>query len=141
MENNNSTLFGSYIRLKREEKGLSIRKMASILDISPIYLCSIELGKRKPPVNNNLLLIYRIISVLSLSEEESNYAVDLAYASYGKISDEITSYLFSNDSAMEFLKMASELNLSNDFWTNLSNFISTSKGPKVYMYKKHNEEK
>lgn len=141
MENNNSTLFGSYIRLKRKEKGLSIRKMASILDISPIYLCSIELGKRKPPVNNNLLLIYRIISVLSLSEEESNYAVDLAYASYGKISDEITSYLFSNDSAMEFLKMASELNLSNDFWTNLSKFISTSESPKVYMYKKHNEEK
>ena len=141
IENNNSTLFGSYIRLKRNNKGLSIRKMASILDISPIYLCKIELGIRKPPVNNNLLLIYKIINVLGISDREADYVIDLAYLSCDKISNEVTSYLLSNDNAMEFLNRASELNLSDDFWNNLSSLFNISDTPKVYKYKKKDKKK
>lgn len=141
IKNDNSTLFGSYIRKKRLTKGLSIRNMASLLDISPIYLCDIELGKRKPPVKNDLFLIYKIIDILGIPEEETENVINLAYLSYGKISDEITSYLLTNESAMEFIKMASELNLTNEFWDNLTGFIGVSDTHKVYEYKRNCKEK
>ena len=42
-------LFGEFVRLKRRAKKLSIRVLAEMLGISPVYQSSIETGKRYAP--------------------------------------------------------------------------------------------
>jgi len=44
-----STEFGSYVRSKRTEAGLSLRKLAGIVGISPTYLSQIENANLGPP--------------------------------------------------------------------------------------------
>ena len=38
---------GSEARLQREKRQLSLRKVATKMNISPSYLCDLELGRRK----------------------------------------------------------------------------------------------
>lgn len=41
--------FGNYLRNKREEKGISIRKLSIYSGVSNCYISQIESGKRKAP--------------------------------------------------------------------------------------------
>ena len=41
--------FGEFIIKKREQLGLTARKLAQMLDTSASYLCDIEQGRKKPP--------------------------------------------------------------------------------------------
>ena len=42
-------VFGEFVRQKRREKKLSVRALAEVLGISPVYQSSIETGKRSAP--------------------------------------------------------------------------------------------
>ena len=41
--------FGEYIKEKRLEKGITLRGFAEIIDISPVYMCNLEKGRRPAP--------------------------------------------------------------------------------------------
>ena len=45
----NFKTFGEFIRQKRIDKGISLRKMAELMDYSPTYWSDIENGRRNPP--------------------------------------------------------------------------------------------
>lgn len=41
--------FGKFVREKREEKKINLRKLAEILAIAPAYMSDIEKSRRYPP--------------------------------------------------------------------------------------------
>jgi transcriptional regulator with XRE-family HTH domain len=57
---------GSRLREERERQGLSLRKLAARLDISPSALSQIETGRSRPSVST----LYAIVSELGISFDE-----------------------------------------------------------------------
>jgi len=57
---------GSRLREERERQGLSLRKLAGRLDISPSALSQIETGRSRPSVST----LYAIVSELGISFDE-----------------------------------------------------------------------
>ena len=55
------TVFGNSLSKYRLKKGLSLREMATDLNISHVYLRDIELGKKLPPSDNILIKISQIL--------------------------------------------------------------------------------
>ncbi|MBO4962839.1 MAG: helix-turn-helix transcriptional regulator, partial [Clostridia bacterium] len=46
--------FGEFIREKRLERSINLRKLAEMLDIAPAYMSDIENNKRNPPSNEKM---------------------------------------------------------------------------------------
>lgn len=67
--------FGEFIRQKRIEKSITLRKMADYMGYSPTYWSDIENGRRNPPGIEKLSLICQ---QLVLSSEEKDQLFDLA---------------------------------------------------------------
>ena len=67
--------FGEFIREKRLERSINLRKLAEMLDIAPAYMSDIENNKRNPPSNEKM---EKLIEILSLTEEEINEMYDIA---------------------------------------------------------------
>ena len=53
--------FGAFVRRERKVKGISLRKMARKINVSPTYLSQVELGKFSPPTEDKVLAIASII--------------------------------------------------------------------------------
>ena len=49
MMNTQNLTFGEFLQRKREEKQITLRKMAEMLHVSAPYLSDIEKGRRNPP--------------------------------------------------------------------------------------------
>ena len=47
--NDHLRTFGPFLRAKRLAKGLSLRKFAKLVDVSPTYLCQVEQENVDPP--------------------------------------------------------------------------------------------
>ena len=59
--------FGTYVRTKREEVGMTLTEFARQLEISPAYWSRIETGRENPPKDE---LIKKAAAILGLSEDE-----------------------------------------------------------------------
>jgi transcriptional regulator with XRE-family HTH domain len=59
--------FGTYVRTKRKETGMTLTKFARQLEISPAYWSRIETGRENPPKDE---LIKKAATILGLSEDE-----------------------------------------------------------------------
>ena len=59
--------FGTYVRSKREEVGMTLTEFARQLEISPAYWSRIETGRENPPKDE---LIKKAATILGLSEDE-----------------------------------------------------------------------
>lgn len=59
--------FGTYVRTKREEVGMTLTELARQLEISPAYWSRIETGRENPPKDE---LIKKAATILGLSEDE-----------------------------------------------------------------------
>ena len=59
--------FGTYVRTKREEAGMTLTELARQLEISPAYWSRIETGRENPPKDE---LIKKAATILGLSEDE-----------------------------------------------------------------------
>lgn len=87
--------FAQFIRFKREEKGLLMRQLASMLDIDQAIMSKIESGQRKP----SKILIEKMAKIFNLPENE----LLLHY-----LSDKIAFEIVEEESAFEVLKVAEE---------------------------------
>ena len=47
--------FGQFVRNKREEKKINLRKLAEILDIAPAYMSDMEKARRYQPDKEKLV--------------------------------------------------------------------------------------
>lgn len=73
-------LFGDYIKQKRFEKGLSLRKFCEEMELDPSNWSKIERGYRAAPTDKEV--IKKICDKLKL---DLNYVYDLAKISVGKL--------------------------------------------------------
>ena len=108
------TRFGEYVKAKRLEKDVNLRKLAEILGIVPAYMSDIEKGRRYPPDREK---IYKISEALSLNEDETNEMFDLAaLAKENAISPDLPEYIMGTEKARVALRMARDINASDDDW-------------------------
>jgi HTH-type transcriptional regulator, competence development regulator len=59
--------FGEIIRVRRLEKGLKLRRLAKMLDVTPSYLSRIEAGVVPPPKEEKIL---RMAELLDLNSDQ-----------------------------------------------------------------------
>ena len=55
--------FGQFVRNKREEKKINLRKLAEILDIAPAYMSDMEKARRYPPDKEKLAKIAEVLEL------------------------------------------------------------------------------
>ena len=77
--------FGSFMRRKREEKGISLRALAKDLEVTPAYLCDIENGNRPAPKSR----LTAICDKLCLTREDKALFFDLAAETCGNQYEDI----------------------------------------------------
>lgn len=113
--------FNEFLMLKRKERGLTIRGLARLINISPAFLCDLESGSRAFPANSKKFpnLLKTIIDKLELSEEDSilmSKLADESMLSKDKIAIELKEYLQNVPLAQQALRKAQENNVSEDQW-------------------------
>jgi len=102
---------GKIIREIRNEKGISLRKLAEIVNVSNVNILYIEKGK----INTSLPVLKGIAKAL-------NYNIDKLLALAGMIDDDIRNIINKRPiSIANFLRAAK--NLTNDDWDILTSQV------------------
>lgn len=108
------TKFGEYVKAKRMEKEVNLRKLAELLGIVPAYMSDIEKGRRYPPDKDKL---YKIAEALHLTESETNEMFDLAaLAKENTVSPDLPEYIMGSEKARVALRMARDINAGDKVW-------------------------
>ena len=106
--------FGTFIKEKRLEKGINLRKLAELLVLAPAYISDIENGNRNSPSPDKM---EKLVEVLGLNEEEINEMYDLAAKDRDNtVAPDISQYVKSNDLVRVALRKARNLNLGEQEW-------------------------
>lgn len=111
-KNNDERTFGQFVRACREEKGLSVRGMATKIGCSAAYLSDIEKGNRYAPKN----YLDEIFKALELPEENRQDFLDLAGTSRGFLFEDINSFFGQQPLARVAMRTAMETNPSDEYW-------------------------
>jgi len=106
--------FGAFIKEKRLEKGINLRKLAELLELAPAYISDIENGNRNSPSPDKM---EKLVEVLGLNEDERNEMYDLAAKDRDNtVAPDISEYVKSNDAVRVALRKARNLNLGEQEW-------------------------
>lgn len=113
--------FGEFVKAKRMEKGISLRKLAEELDIVPAYMSDIEKGRRYPPDKEK---IYKIAEVLTLDQEDTDTLFDLAaYSRANGVSPDLSDYVMGVDNLRTALRKARDINAGEDDWQRIIDML------------------
>ncbi len=118
----NRDKFGHYVRERRLELGLKVRDLAEKLGISPAYLSDIEKGNRMAPLER----LEQFASLLSVSEEEMDFFVDLSGCSHSNW-PEINDYLSKNKGARDAIRLARDLGMSDEEFFDIVTIMAREK--------------
>lgn len=55
--------FGTFIRKRRQQTGISMREMARKTHISPTFLCQVERNECKPPAEEKIIAIASFLQI------------------------------------------------------------------------------
>ena len=102
----NRDKFGTYLKGRRIELGMSIRYFAHIINLTPAYISDIENGNRLAPVK----YLDKIIEILDIEEDEIQYFYDLAGCSHENWPD-INTYLARTPNARKALRLVRDKNI------------------------------
>ena len=106
--------FGTFIKEKRLEKGINLRKLAELLVLAPAYISDIENGNRNSPSPDKM---EKLVELLGLNEDERNEMYDLAAKDRDNtVAPDISEYVKSNDAVRVALRKARNLNLGEQEW-------------------------
>lgn len=76
------TPFGRKVRELRDQRGISLRQMATDLEVTPAYLSALEHGHRSPP---NWALVQRIIAYFELIWDDADELEEVARNSHPRV--------------------------------------------------------
>lgn len=93
--------FGKFIKEKRLGKGLGLRELAEILKVSPAYVSDVENGRRNP---FKYLVLRKLISILNLSDEESQEMYNCVGVDTDSIPPDIEAFIATNRSCIKSLR-------------------------------------
>ncbi len=102
--------FGHALRELRRSKGVSQRNLAEKVGVDFSYISKLENDRHSPPAADTIVKICKALGV----------APDELLASTGKIPTDIKDSLASSTSALEFVRQAHEMNLTEDEWKTLT---------------------
>ena len=106
--------FGKFVRNKREEKKINLRKLAEILEIAPAYMSDMEKARRYPPDKEKLA---KIAEALELTEDEANTMYDYAaLAKDNSVSPDLPEYIMETDNVRVALRKARDLGMGDKDW-------------------------
>ena len=103
--------FGEFIKDKRTNKGISLREMASKLNIAPSYLSDIEKGRRYAPDKEKII---EIADILGIHSEERDLLFDLAGKSKDTVSPDLPEYIMENEKVRVLLRKAKDKQITDD---------------------------
>lgn len=124
MENKYSN-FGEFLQKKREEKKVTLRKMADMLGFSAPFLSDVEKDRRNPPEKDKLDMI---VNILGLSEEEKDLMFNLAGRRRNTVAPDLPEYIMKRDYVSSALRIARDLNASEEEWMAFVEELKKRKG-------------
>ena len=119
--------FGAFVRQKRMEQGLSLRRLAARLGLSPVYMSNIETDRKPAPSQENL---DKLAEELHLSKANRELFLDLAAASQKmKVPADLPEYIMERDIVRAALRTAKEVDATDAEWQEFIDRI-TKRTPK-----------
>lgn len=108
--------FGEYLKQKRLDKEITLRGFAKLVDISPVYLCDLEKGRKAAP---SMEVMQKMVSKLALNKEESERFYDLAaleQTAKNPIPKDLNAFLKVNRVIVSALRTAKDLDATDEEW-------------------------
>jgi transcriptional regulator with XRE-family HTH domain len=110
--------FGQALREIRRSKGISQRELANNVSVDFSYISKLENDRTPPPAADTIV---RICDVLGIAPDE-------LLALTGKMPSDVKEIFSSNPAAMQFLRTAKTLKLTEDEWGELTKQIKRLRG-------------
>lgn len=123
--NTQNLTFGEFLQRKREEKQITLRKMAEKLHMSAPYLSDIEKGRRNPPEMEKL---EQIAQILLLTDEEKSAMLDLAGKMRNSVAPDLPEYIIGRDYVSAALRTARDLDAGEAEWMRFVDELKKRKG-------------
>lgn len=108
--------FGEYLKQKRLDKEITLRGFAKLVDISPVYLCDLEKGRKAAP---SMEVMQKMVSKLALNKEESERFYDLAaleQTAKNPIPKDLNAFLKDNRVIVSALRTEKDLDATDEEW-------------------------
>lgn len=108
--------FGEYLKQKRLDKEITLRGFAKLVDISPVYLCDLEKGRKAAP---SMEVMQKMVSKLALNKEKSERFYDLAaleQTAKNPIPKDLNAFLKDNRVIVSALRTAKDLDATDEEW-------------------------
>lgn len=122
---NTNQTFGEFLQKKREEKQITLRKMAENLGMSAPYLSDIEKGRRNPPEIEKL---GQIAQILLLSDEDNTTMLNLAGKMRNTVAPDLPEYIMNRDYVSAALRTARDLDADEADWLKFVEELKQRKG-------------
>ena len=117
-------IFGQHQRQLRNQAGLSLRELATALDVNWAYVSKIELGHLAPPSEE---VLQKLASVLGPCLDQNPIVLaDHLITLAGKVPSDIAGILLRNPGAIHFLRALGSKVWSDDQWRNLAEVSNRS---------------
>ncbi len=117
--------FGEFLQRKREEKQITLRRMAELLGFSAPFLSDVEKDRRNPP---ELAKLEQIADILGLSYEEKETMFNLAGKKRDSVAPDLPEYIMSRDYVAAALRTARDLDAGEEEWLRFVEELRQRKG-------------
>jgi transcriptional regulator with XRE-family HTH domain len=121
--------FGAFVRKKRLEQDphISLRKMAQLLSLSPVYMSNIETGREAAPKKD---FLDNLVRILKLNKQETELMYDLAAESknYTAIPGDLPEYITTHEYAKIALRVAKDVDATDAEWIDFINKLKERAG-------------
>jgi transcriptional regulator with XRE-family HTH domain len=111
--NMNAQNFGEFLQHKREEKEITLRRMADMLSVSAPFLSDVEKGRRNSLDMDKLVLLKQI---LDLSDDEHQTMLNLAGKQRKTVAPDLPEYIMDRDYVSAALRTARDLDAGEAEW-------------------------
>jgi transcriptional regulator with XRE-family HTH domain len=96
--------FGDYVRNKRMEKGITLRKLAEMLGVSATFLSKVERNELTPPSEDNVKKLAHLL------DENADFLLGLAGKIDGEIKQDVLNLMMEKPELMPtFFRKARQL--------------------------------
>ncbi len=123
--NMNEHNFGEFLQNKRQDRGITLRRMAEMLSVSAPFLSDVEKGRRNSLDIDKLVLIRQI---LTLSEEEYQTMLNLAGRQRKTVAPDLPEYIMDRDYVSAALRTARDLDAGEEEWQRFVEELKKQKG-------------
>lgn len=117
--------FGDFIARKRQEKKITLREMARLLQITAPYLSDVEKDRRNP---FDLDKLFHLSSILDLSEEEKDLMMDLAGKKRHGVGIDLYSYIEHDPTISLALRTARNTKAGSQAWLDFIKRLNENQG-------------